>query len=130
MKINRSTKKENKSENKSKLEYFGKDSLIAMTPEMGELNYLVWHWNDLGQVSSSGFGIQPLQWSEVECYSRMNHIGEWESLILHAMSRMFVKAKRMFDEVLCECPYRYEDKPMIELQLLASRAVVKQKVEE
>lgn len=125
--MNRSTRKEQKSESISKIDYFGASSLIARQPDLKELSYIARHWDMVGQVSSSGFGVQSLQCGEVESYGRLHKVGDWELAIIHQMSLMFIKAKRMFDDVLCECPYRYEDKPMLELQLLASRPIIENK---
>lgn len=110
------------------MEYFGFDSLIAKMPDIGKLTYIIGHFGDLGQASSNGFSIQPLSWSEVDSYAKINGIGNWESVLIHAMSRMYVSAKLTFDDVLCECPYRYEDKPMLELQLLASKGQIANKI--
>lgn len=108
-----------KKESKTKLEYFGKHSLIAILPDLEKALYIAEHWNDCGKVGFNGFGVKPLDWKELESYRNMNRLSEWESLLVHAMSRMYVLAKDAFDDVMCECPYRFEDKPMIELQLLS-----------
>lgn len=72
--------------------------------------------------------MQTLQCSEIESYGRLHKVGDWELELMHYMSLVFVKSKRMFDDVLCECPYRYEDKPMLELQLLASKGQIANKI--
>jgi hypothetical protein len=123
--VNRSTQKGEASESKTKLEYFGAESLIAKTPDLEQLDYLAFHWRDVGMVSSNGFGSDAIDPSSLESYCRIHGLAAWESQLIYAMSRAFIDAKRMFDEKLCECPYRYKDKPMLELQLLASRPMVK-----
>ncbi|AZF88577.1 hypothetical protein [Vibrio phage P23] len=117
-----------KKESKTKLEYFGKQSLIARLPDLEKASYIAEHWNDCGKVSSNGFGVNQLSWQEMESYRNMNRLSEWESLIVHAMSRMYVLAKNMFDDAMCECPYRFEDKPMLELQLLSVNPIESAKI--
>lgn len=113
---------------KSKIEYFGADSLIAEMPDVKNARYIVQHWHDLGRCeyifTSYTAIIEPLKWSEIRAFAEIVQLSRWEQELLHMMSRVFAQSKRMFDDVMCECPYRYKDKPMLELQLLASKTKI------
>ncbi len=83
----------------SNLEFYGHDSELCELPPTENCASLISTWNKLGRYKSkiiSGMGVsviyEPLDWSELAAYSRLNKIGRWELKFIHAMSRMFCDA--------------------------------------
>lgn len=74
-------------------------------PDMGKLSYIIGHFGELGKISSNGLSICALSWLEISAYKDVNKIGNWEALIIQAMSRMYVDSVSLFDNEMCDAPY-------------------------
>lgn len=88
-----------------KAKYYGEDSVICSMPSLGEFEYMLHLWDEVGRCKSTGFGVEPITWQEIESYGNKNRVGNWELLLLHHMSKAFVDARSTYDEVRCEPPY-------------------------
>lgn len=106
-----------KQESITKGQRFGADSLICKLPDCGKAQYIVEHWFSCGQVSSNGFGVSALDWKEINSYMEVAEISKWESMLVQLMSRVYTESKRKFEDVMCEPPYKFEGKDVVELMI-------------
>lgn len=95
-----------KEETTSKSEYYS-GGLICRVPELDDCGYLGVAWDELGKCQSSGMGVSPTSWSDIKHYAEMAGISKWEGHLLHSMSKIFVDARSMFSDMVCEPPYLY-----------------------
>lgn len=99
-------KKGKSDETTSKSEYYS-GGLICSLPDVSEFRYLTLMWDELGRYQSSGMGISTTNWSEIQSFINLTECSMWEGQLLHAMSKVFVEARSMFSDLVCEPPYLY-----------------------
>lgn len=61
-------------------------------PDCGEFNYMTHYFFESG-IHKTGFnGVEPLTWSDVESFSNIVGLDEFESLCLFKMSKVYCNA--------------------------------------
>lgn len=84
---------------KSRLTYFtekeekdGESSPFLQFPELDDAAYLVPMLREAGLMSSSGMGVVPLSWQEIESWLRCTELQVtiWEKLTIREMSEAYV----------------------------------------
>jgi len=70
-------------------------------------SYLIECFELAGCYLSSGMGMFPLSWTEIEAFSSKSahHLDDWESEIIHEMSREYCSMHSKADGENCAAPY-------------------------
>lgn len=76
-------------------------------PDIGDGEYLIAYWQDIGLAQSGGFGSAPLSCLEVEAWQRCTGIclEPWEFKILRDMSRSYLSQLQEGEKPECPPPY-------------------------
>lgn len=96
--------------------------MICSLPDVGELDYMLSLWDELGKYRGTGFGIEPIPWSEIKAFAESNRVGNWEIELLHKMSKTFVESRSTFEDLRCEPPYMPEGWSFAQLSAQAADA--------
>jgi hypothetical protein len=78
------------------------------------------HWQNLGKYESTGYGMNPLRWSEVRDYADLHELPLWQSDIIHMMSRIFVFSYYETKDKKAAPPYLANDLPFAHLAAMAA----------
>lgn len=88
------------------------ESLLAnggtpLFPELGQGEYLLSHWFELGLTATSGMGLCPLSFQEINAFAQCNGVEllAWESVTLRRMSAEYVMQLSASEKPECPPPY-------------------------
>ena len=86
-----------------------KSSLLNM-PEIEYGSYLLEFLQELGIYSSTGFGLAPLTFCEIQAWKTTTetNINGWESRMLRFLSCAYVGQHNISDDITCIAPYSEE----------------------
>lgn len=59
-------------------------------PNIDGLEDVARYWSALGKHESTGYGIVPLRWSELQSFAQLHNLPLWQTDLIHLMSRVFV----------------------------------------
>ena len=76
-------------------------------PEVARGEYLLAHWFDLGLTATSGMGLCPLSFQEINAFAKCNGVNllAWESVTLRRMSAEYVMQLGAGEKPECPPPY-------------------------
>lgn len=68
------------------------DSSFLKLPEVEGAAYVIHMWNEAGLMSSTGMGITPLTWLEIDAWMRLTGSKPvlWERLMIRELSQAYV----------------------------------------
>lgn len=88
------------------------ESLLAnggtpLFPKLGQGEYLLSHWFELGLTATSGMGLCPLSFQEINAFAQCNGVEllAWESVTLRRMSAEYVMQLSAGEKPECPPPY-------------------------
>ena len=88
------------------------ESLLAnggtpLFPELGQGEYLLSHWFELGLTATSGMGLCPLSFQEINAFAQCNGVEllAWESVTLRRMLAEYVMQLSASEKPECPPPY-------------------------
>lgn len=91
-------------------------------PELGEGAYLMQMLHEAGLMSSSGMGVVPLSWQEIEAWLRVTESQPelWERMLVRELSEAYVSELNQATERNRPDPYT---PPTVEIEVARERVV-------
>lgn len=74
-------------------------------PSVGLAGYILKIWNEVGECKSSGMGVIPIDWGDLDHYSNFNPITAWEAKCAILMSKTYVSAISYYGDEYKKAPY-------------------------
>ena len=101
------------------------NSSFLNLPNLDGAEYLITLLFEAGLVQSTGMGVNPLPWSEIESWLRVTQLdlSVWERLTIKTMSEVYASGLNSSTKKDCPAPYTHVDDVLI-----ADRSVVASKL--
>lgn len=84
-------------------------------PNLDGAEYLITLLFEAGLVQSTGMGVSPLPWSEIESWLRVTQLdlSVWERLTIKTMSEVYASGLNSSTKKDCPAPYTHVDDVLI-----------------